>query len=571
MAFWFTIATSAAAPATTAGPDGTSSTAAPNTTEVTVSGATQCDDPNGTATMLLVHPTEVTHVPDVEASAAVDAAITLDLDAQPSALLPGVSSLTSVTLEVPCRLQASLTSGADVDISPGGASSRTMTAAGAITWRWDVSGRSPAVLTLRLSGEDGSSISARPVEYEIVLAAEGPSTTTVAPVLPPQTTIDVPDRTTVTASPGPSTGGSTSTTTGGSLTDECRRRTENPAPGTWRPPANATGTVGTTLTVRAVLSADESSAIPPDDATGSSAAPLTILSVFCRVEARLRGQGAEFDTAWFPQRIRTELAAVWVWQVTPTRDGKIPLTVDLRGQAENGEYFELAWPAGFVLTVSPGVDAAGPPIADALTSGRDGSVGSGRGSGTSGQLPGVMMTSAVVVALSGVGFVAYRRRRVLAPGHRRTRPLAAVDDPTGPTRVFLSYSRRDAAAASRLARDLEASGWDVWMDTEDIAGGESWRRSIVDALQSVHAVILVVSPNSMISSNVERELTIADDEGTPVFPVMVAATDLVSGFKYLLAGVQITDISGAAYADGVARVVHAIETHRTGLAAPPAE
>ena len=109
------------------------------------------------------------------------------------------------------------------------------------------------------------------------------------------------------------------------------------------------------------------------------------------------------------------------------------------------------------------------------------------------------------------------------------------------------------------------------MDTEDIAGGESWRRSIVDALQSVHAVILVVSPNSMISSNVERELTIADDEGTPVFPVMVAATDLVSGFKYLLAGVQITDITGAAYADGVARVVHAIEAHRTGLAAPPAE
>jgi hypothetical protein len=327
------------------------------------------------------------------------------------------------------------------------------------------------------------------------------------------------------------------------------------------------------LTVRAVLSADESSAIPPDDATGSSAAPLTIQRVLCRVEARLVGQAgdAEFNSDWIPRTIRTALVAAWVWQVTPTRDGDIPLIVELRGKAPNGEYFDLDLPARFVLTVSPAVDAAGPPIADARTSGNDSSVGSGRGSGSSGQLPGVMMTSAVVVALSGAGFVAYRRRRVLAPGHRRARPLAAVDDPTGPTRVFLSYSRRDAAAASRLARDLEASGWDVWMDTDDIAGGESWRRSIVDALQSAHAVILVVSPNSMISSNVERELTIADDEGKPVFPVMVAATDLVSGFKYLLAGVQITDITGAAYADGVARVVHAIEAHRTGLAAPPAE
>jgi hypothetical protein len=35
-------------------------------------------------------------------------------------------------------------------------------------------------------------------------------------------------------------------------------------------------------------------------------------------------------------------------------------------------------------------------------------------------------------------------------------------------RLFISYSRRDAAFVERLRPALEADGNDVWVDTEDI-------------------------------------------------------------------------------------------------------
>ncbi|MGD9702267.1 MAG: toll/interleukin-1 receptor domain-containing protein [Acidimicrobiia bacterium] len=567
MAFWLTPGTSVATvPPTTTATDAEVSSSVPPETTSTL--GTDCAEPSGTATALLVHPTQVEHDVEAEPSASVDVVVTLDLTAQPGALLPGVPSLTSTTLELPCRLQGSLTAGGvDAGISPGGSLSGTLSPGGAITWRWEVSAGLPLELTLRLAGEGGSAIIERRVDIVIVLSSGGPTTTAASATTGnPPATVEPPGGT----APGRTTsvGPSPVTTTGGSLTDECRRRTQNPGPGVWRPPADATGTVGSTLTVRAVLSADADTAVPPDDATGSSAAPVTIPTVTCRVEARLVGPpgAAEFDASWSERTVRAALATAWVWQVTPIRDGEIPLTVELRGIAENGERFDLALPARFVLSVAPAVASGGPSTDEVRKSGGRGMVEPRPDSDTLDQLPGfVVPTSVGVAALSGAGLFAYRRRRQTATVRGRIRPAAGIDVSGGPTRVFLSYSRRDGAAASRLARDLEAHGWEVWMDTEDIAGGESWRRSIVDGLQSAHAVILMVSPNSMVSSNVERELTIADDEGKRVFPVMVAATDLVSGFKYLLAGVQIIDITGASHAPGVERLIHAIETHRAEL------
>ena len=53
-------------------------------------------------------------------------------------------------------------------------------------------------------------------------------------------------------------------------------------------------------------------------------------------------------------------------------------------------------------------------------------------------------------------------------------------------RVFVSYSRKDADFVARIEQDLNALGYDLWVDTEDIlAGGQDrWRRSIVAAIQA---------------------------------------------------------------------------------------
>jgi len=71
-------------------------------------------------------------------------------------------------------------------------------------------------------------------------------------------------------------------------------------------------------------------------------------------------------------------------------------------------------------------------------------------------------------------------------------------------RLFVSYSRTDAQFVDRLTAALEADGHDVWVDTEDIVGSEQWRASIVAGVQRADAVLLLVSPRSMASPNVER-------------------------------------------------------------------
>ena len=61
-------------------------------------------------------------------------------------------------------------------------------------------------------------------------------------------------------------------------------------------------------------------------------------------------------------------------------------------------------------------------------------------------------------------------------------------------RVFISYSRVDSEFAYRLRADLEASGFDTWIDTAKLAdqGGQQWLRLIQDAIDSSQAMVVVV-------------------------------------------------------------------------------
>ena len=105
-------------------------------------------------------------------------------------------------------------------------------------------------------------------------------------------------------------------------------------------------------------------------------------------------------------------------------------------------------------------------------------------------------------------------------------------------RLFLSYSRQDAAFVSRLVDGLEARGHDAWVDTEDIRGSEPWRASIVAGIRQAEAVVLVISPRSMASANVEREITVAREHHKRVVPAVLEPAPLPQGLEYDLAGVQ---------------------------------
>jgi photosystem II stability/assembly factor-like uncharacterized protein len=86
--------------------------------------------------------------------------------------------------------------------------------------------------------------------------------------------------------------------------------------------------------------------------------------------------------------------------------------------------------------------------------------------------------------------------------------------------AFFSYSRNDSEFVLRLAEDLKAAGANVWLDQLDIEPGQRWARAVQEALVSSPRVLVVLSPSSVESSNVQDEVTFALEERKIVIPIL---------------------------------------------------
>jgi formylglycine-generating enzyme required for sulfatase activity len=75
-----------------------------------------------------------------------------------------------------------------------------------------------------------------------------------------------------------------------------------------------------------------------------------------------------------------------------------------------------------------------------------------------------------------------------------------------PTKVFISYSHRDRDFVDHLAEDLKASGVDVWLDRWEIRVGESLTRRVSEGIHEAGYLAVVLSPHSVKSEWVQREL-----------------------------------------------------------------
>ena len=74
------------------------------------------------------------------------------------------------------------------------------------------------------------------------------------------------------------------------------------------------------------------------------------------------------------------------------------------------------------------------------------------------------------------------------------------------TRVFISYSHADSEFVDRLARDMKASGVDVWLDKWEILVGDSLTRKVSEDIHEAGYLAVVLSPHSVRSEWVQREL-----------------------------------------------------------------
>jgi len=89
------------------------------------------------------------------------------------------------------------------------------------------------------------------------------------------------------------------------------------------------------------------------------------------------------------------------------------------------------------------------------------------------------------------------------------------------THVFISYSTQNRDYAHKLARRLREERLDVWIDNAEIRSGEEWWQSIVEALNAASAVVVIMTPDSLASQWVKREVMLAEQMHKRVFPVLL--------------------------------------------------
>lgn len=80
---------------------------------------------------------------------------------------------------------------------------------------------------------------------------------------------------------------------------------------------------------------------------------------------------------------------------------------------------------------------------------------------------------------------------------------------TMPTSVFLSHNHADKPFVRRLAADLDSQGVRYWLDEAEIKVGESLIEKIRAGIDMVDFVAVVLSPDSVSSAWVQREVDVA--------------------------------------------------------------
>lgn len=136
----------------------------------------------------------------------------------------------------------------------------------------------------------------------------------------------------------------------------------------------------------------------------------------------------------------------------------------------------------------------------------------------------------------------------LSPQDAMTTPVQPTPPPTTPTPlssedgeqfdVFISYSRRDRKTVDKLLKRLRADGFQLWVDEEQIGGGDSLRKVIVNGILQSRHIIVCLSPAYLESkwTNFESAVTQALDPANQqrrLIPVKIAPVTIPAEYGWL--------------------------------------
>jgi len=104
--------------------------------------------------------------------------------------------------------------------------------------------------------------------------------------------------------------------------------------------------------------------------------------------------------------------------------------------------------------------------------------------------------------------------------------------------IFVSYSHTDSAEVLALTSHLQATGFNMWVDTGGIKPGKNWREEIAVAVQVCRGFVLCVSEAALQSDHCLRELNFALDERRPILVVFLEPVTMPASMRMSLASRQ---------------------------------
>ncbi|MCI7322306.1 MAG: toll/interleukin-1 receptor domain-containing protein [Lachnospiraceae bacterium] len=100
--------------------------------------------------------------------------------------------------------------------------------------------------------------------------------------------------------------------------------------------------------------------------------------------------------------------------------------------------------------------------------------------------------------------------------------------------IFLSYSSKDKDYAERVINYIEDNGYDCFIASRDISGGNHYAKNIVNVISACKLVILIASSNSNESEHVLNEIDICVEKKKKIIPLFIEDFDICDEFRYYL-------------------------------------
>ena len=91
-------------------------------------------------------------------------------------------------------------------------------------------------------------------------------------------------------------------------------------------------------------------------------------------------------------------------------------------------------------------------------------------------------------------------------------------------KVFISYSSKDEALATRLVASLEEAGLDAWYQKREIMPGDNWAAKIAQGLKESNAMVVLLTADALESDAVQSSISYALGEkafNKRLIPVLV--------------------------------------------------